>query len=158
MATTLLRESDEVGNPLSEVVEVRRRFLRSVNLEQDFHSPDPLDGYLPTPAGIGALEQIAEGVRKPHARAFSITGAYGSGKFAFALFAAKVLAVDGDDARTYIAQRIDSVQVAVRLEVTCFLIARQHSYRMGTLRSFEVRHCRPGKSQNDFGVSLPTQV
>lgn len=60
MPTTLLRESDAVGIPLSEVVEVRRRFLRSVNLEQDFQSRDPLDGYLLTPAGLGAQEQIAD--------------------------------------------------------------------------------------------------
>ena len=79
--------------PLTELASVRQRFLRSVNLERDFYSPDPLAGYVPTPAAFAALERIAEGIGNPSARAYSLTGAYGTGKSAFALFAAKTLAV-----------------------------------------------------------------
>jgi hypothetical protein len=96
MPTTLLNEFEPTGTPLVEVVEVRRRFLRSVNLEQDFYSADPLDGYLLTSSGFAALERITEGVKHIHARAFSITGSYGSGKSAFTLFASKILAADGE--------------------------------------------------------------
>ena len=63
-----------------------------MNLERDFYSPDPLAGYVPTPGAFAALERIAEGIGNPTARAFSVTGAYGTGKSAFALFAAKTLA------------------------------------------------------------------
>ena len=92
MPTTFLNEGDGMGVSMTEVVEVKRRFLRSVNLEQDFYTDDPLEGYLLTSSGLAALERVIEGVRRTYSRAFSITGAYGSGKSAFALFAAKALA------------------------------------------------------------------
>ena len=67
---------------LSEIVKVRRRFLRSVSLERDFYTTAPLEGYIPTPSAIAALGRIAAGVRDPSARAVSLTGAYGTGKSA----------------------------------------------------------------------------
>ncbi len=70
----------------------KRDSLRSVNLERDFYSVNPLDGYLPTPSALAALERVAVGIAHPHARAFSVTGPYGSGKSSFALYACKVLA------------------------------------------------------------------
>lgn len=77
---------------LAGIVSVQRRFLRSVNLERDFYSPDPLDGYLLTASAVVALDRLASGIAQPHARAFSLTGPYGSGKSAFALFASKAMA------------------------------------------------------------------
>ena len=78
--------------PLADIIHVGRRFLRSVNLERDFYSPDPLDGYLPTPSALSALDRVSTGIAQPYARAFSVTGSYGSGKSSFALYACKVLA------------------------------------------------------------------
>jgi hypothetical protein len=78
--------------PLVDLVRVRPRFLRSINLERDFYAPDPLEGYVLTPAAVSTLERLAAGVRQPAARAWSITGAYGTGKSAFALLAAKAFA------------------------------------------------------------------
>jgi predicted NACHT family NTPase len=92
MPLMLSEPFETAGVPLSEVVELRRRFLRSVNLEQDFYTHNPLDGYQLTGSGVATLERIAEGIEHTYARAFSITGTYGSGKSAFALFAAKVRA------------------------------------------------------------------
>ena len=77
---------------LDDMVHVGRRFLRSVNLERDFYSPAPLDGYLPTPSALSALDRVSTGISQPYARAFSVTGSYGSGKSSFALYACKVLA------------------------------------------------------------------
>ncbi len=77
--------------PLAGFISVQRRFLRSVNLERDFYSPDPLDGYLLTASALLAFDRLAAGISQPHARAFSLTGPYGSGKSAFALFASKAL-------------------------------------------------------------------
>lgn len=93
MPTIPTETQAEVGLQLTSFVGVRQRFLRSVNLERDFYSVDALQGYVPTPAALSALERIAEGIRNPNARAYSLTGAYGTGKSAFALFAAKTLAV-----------------------------------------------------------------
>ena len=113
MLTTPREAFGGAGIPLAELVSVRQRFLRSVNLEQDFYTANPLDGYLLTPSGFAALERIAEGVRRPYARAFSITGAYGSGKSAFALFAAKVLAF-GNDAPDSPRRRVLTQQLELR--------------------------------------------
>lgn len=78
--------------PLSALVNVRSRFLRSVNLERDFYTEAPLDGYVPTPGAMAALGRIAQDVQMPHARAWSVTGPYGTGKSAFALLLTKTLA------------------------------------------------------------------
>jgi len=77
---------------LSEMVGVRSRFLRSVNLERDFGTDAPLDGYVPTPGALAALARIGGGVRTASERAWSVTGPYGTGKSAFALLLAKTLA------------------------------------------------------------------
>src|SRR5579875_1063655 len=89
MSTETARLEDA---PLANFISVQRRFLRSVNLERDFYSPDPLDGYLLTARAVVAFDRLATGIATPHARAFSLTGPYGSGKSAFALFASKALA------------------------------------------------------------------
>jgi hypothetical protein len=86
-------ETDQILDvTLAALVSVQRRFLRSVNLERDFYSPDPLEGYLLTASAAAAFERLSAGIAQPHARAFSLTGPYGSGKSAFALFASKVMA------------------------------------------------------------------
>jgi hypothetical protein len=77
---------------LSRFVRVRRRFLRSVNLERDFYTDAPLEGYIPTPSALTSLERVAVGIGQASARAFSLTGSYGTGKSAFALLLTKVLA------------------------------------------------------------------
>jgi hypothetical protein len=77
---------------LSEIVKVKSEFGRSVNLERDFYTPASMDGYVLTTTGLTSLERIAHTVDKnSQAKAWTITGAYGSGKSAFALFAAKLL-------------------------------------------------------------------
>ena len=78
--------------PLSALIAVRPRFLRSVNLEKDFYAPAALEGYVPTPGALSALTHIAAGVRSPALRAWSVTGPYGTGKSAFALYLTKMLA------------------------------------------------------------------
>ena len=92
MLTITSEEQDAARIPLSDVARVRPRYLRSVSIERDFYGTDSLEGYILTPAALVSLERIALGIRQPSARAFSITGPYGSGKSAFALFAAKTLA------------------------------------------------------------------
>ena len=80
-------EQDEKGIGLTKIVQVGRRFLRSVNLERDFYTPDSMDGYVLTPAALTTLDRLAIAIDQPSARAWSITGAYGTGKSAFALMA-----------------------------------------------------------------------
>jgi hypothetical protein len=85
------------GIKLSEIVSVSSRFSRSVNLERDFYDQVSLTGYVLTTTARDGLRRIAEAYTNPNAtRAWTITGSYGSGKSAFALFAAKALNSGGN--------------------------------------------------------------
>jgi hypothetical protein len=89
--------------PLRQIVTVRSRFTRSVSLHRDWERGDALEGYVLTPAGREILDRLASSVRgESPTRAWSLTGPYGSGKSAFALFASQVLGgqgTAGDQAR-----------------------------------------------------------
>ena len=81
------------GTPLHQIVTVNARFSRSVSLTRDFEIGNALDGYILTPIGrdlLGRLQSALHGTSMT--RAWSITGAYGSGKSAFALCVAHLLA------------------------------------------------------------------
>ena len=78
--------------PLSEIFHVSSRFRRSVHLERDFYTENSLDGYVVTVTARETLRRLISALENPSAsKAWSLTGPYGSGKSAFALFAAKLL-------------------------------------------------------------------
>ena len=78
--------------PLSDIYQVKGRFRRSVHLERDFYTENALDGYVLTATARETLSRIASTLKNKEAsKAWSLTGPYGSGKSAFALFAAKLL-------------------------------------------------------------------
>lgn len=77
--------------PVAELISLRPRFLKSVHLERDFHGKDTADGYLLTRGSITALSLLSRGVADPSYRAQCISGPYGSGKSALALYFAKLL-------------------------------------------------------------------
>lgn len=77
---------------LEWVVNVQGRFTRSVSLVRDAGRPDTLSGYILTPTGRDVLHRLADALRgESPTRAWSLTGPYGSGKSAFALFVAQLL-------------------------------------------------------------------
>ncbi len=81
---------------LSDVIQVRSRFTRSVNLERDFLSEIAQEGYVITSLSRSTILRIAEGLRlKGGTRAWTLTGPYGSGKSAFALYIAGLFAQSG---------------------------------------------------------------
>lgn len=81
-----------VSNTTREMVEVRGRFHRSVRLVRDWETRDDFGGYLLTPTVRGIATRMLEGLSEQGGtRAWSITGPYGSGKSAFALFLADLL-------------------------------------------------------------------
>jgi hypothetical protein len=83
---------------LSDIVSVGSRFGRSVNLERDFDELVSLEGYVLTTTARSALHRLAQAFQEPAAsRAWTLTGPYGSGKSAFALFAAKALNAGSND-------------------------------------------------------------
>ena len=89
-------DAGQESTSLVNLVEVGRRFQRSVNLGRDTGSPDALNGYVVTPAVRRALSQITDGLDDAAGdRAWSLVGPYGSGKSAFAVFLADLLSPDG---------------------------------------------------------------
>lgn len=85
---------------LSDLFHVKGRFHRSVHLERDFYSDNSLDGFVLTVTAREMLDRIVSTLEnKTTTRAWSITGPYGSGKSAFALYAAKLLG-NSDDPTT----------------------------------------------------------
>ncbi|MBY0358209.1 MAG: hypothetical protein K2W82_09435 [Candidatus Obscuribacterales bacterium] len=72
---------------LSEHIHLKRRYYRSINLERDLDSAEALEGYVVTPRGAHALERILSAIGLQRAsRAWTLTGAYGTGKSSFAHF------------------------------------------------------------------------
>ncbi len=80
----------------ADFVQIRSRYQRSVHLQRDAQASDWLDGYIVTPLGRSLLARMGHGLQEGGtARSWSITGPYGSGKSAFALFLSQVMATEG---------------------------------------------------------------
>ena len=78
--------------PLSELFHVASRFHRSVHLERDFYTKNALDGYVLTVTARETLRRVIAALdNELTSKAWTLTGPYGSGKSAFALFIAKLL-------------------------------------------------------------------
>ena len=76
---------------LSDLFHITKRFQRSVHLERDFYTENALEGYIVTVKVRETLTRlIAAQENGATSKAWSLTGPYGSGKSAFALFAAKL--------------------------------------------------------------------
>jgi hypothetical protein len=83
---------------LRDLITVVPRFSRAINLERDAAGSGGVDGYLVTTTAEGVLARFAETLKGPTGhRAWTLTGPYGSGKSAFALFLVKLLGSDSDD-------------------------------------------------------------
>ena len=81
-----------VDVPLSELFHIKGRFRRSVHLERDFYTENVLDGYILTVTAREMLSRVISTLENDGmSKAWSLTGPYGSGKSAFALYAAKLL-------------------------------------------------------------------
>ena len=77
---------------LSKFFQIKGRFRRSVHLERDFYTENALDGYILTVTAREMLWRIVATLKnETTSKAWSLTGPYGSGKSAFALFTAKLL-------------------------------------------------------------------
>jgi len=75
---------------LNEIIRIRSNRLRAVRLEDDLPNGHLLDGYTLTAQALAVLGRVADGLSN-HARAWTLTGPYGSGKSFFGLFLAHLL-------------------------------------------------------------------
>jgi hypothetical protein len=77
---------------LNKLFSVAPRYTRSISLERDLENAQAMAGYILTPTGHDLLTRIARMLDgEPSQRAWTLTGPYGSGKSAFALFLATLL-------------------------------------------------------------------
>jgi len=89
------------------LVSIRGSFRRSINLIRDFYSPEALGDYIVTSKAKELLDRVADALATPLAnRAWSITGPYGGGKSAFALFMVRLL--QGDENAFEILHKADA--------------------------------------------------
>lgn len=73
-------------------ISIRGRFKRSVDLVRDFYDAPNIEGYIVTPTARKVLRQISASMREERPeRAWTLTGPYGGGKSAFALFASHLM-------------------------------------------------------------------
>lgn len=80
------------GPLLADCIVVPSRFLRSMNLEKDYGSARANGGYIVTPNARAVLRRVAEGLScNSTYRAWTLTGPYGVGKSAFALYLTRLL-------------------------------------------------------------------
>ena len=80
-----------VNTRLKDLFHITERFQRSVYLERDFYTENALEGYIVTVKARETLTRlISAQENEATSKAWSLTGPYGSGKSAFALFAAKL--------------------------------------------------------------------
>src|SRR5579862_8768627 len=83
---------------LRDLITVAPRYARSINIERDSRSATALDGYIVTATAQRTLGRITAALGDELSqRAWTITGAYGSGKSAFALFLANLFGFPGND-------------------------------------------------------------
>lgn len=84
---------DEPRRPLRDLVRPPLRFHRSVHLPRDWANREAPGGYVVTGAIRETARQVLEELTAPDgARAWTLTGPYGSGKSSFLLFLADLLA------------------------------------------------------------------
>jgi hypothetical protein len=82
--------------PLSEFIEIRGRFKRSIHLEKDYVGSSQNGDYIVTTTARGALRRLLEGIKgSSPCRAWTLTGPYGTGKSAFAVFLTRLLCSSG---------------------------------------------------------------
>ncbi|GLV54353.1 hypothetical protein KDH_12010 [Dictyobacter sp. S3.2.2.5] len=82
---------------LSDIISLKRRYNRSINLERDLSLTESVLGYIPTSWALDTSEHIMSALVTDNAvRAWTITGVYGTGKSAFAHFLAALVASKSD--------------------------------------------------------------
>lgn len=81
-----------IPSALTSLVQIRQTAIRAIRLESDLHHPGLAQGYVLTSQALACLGRIVTGLdEKRPARAWTLTGPYGSGKSYFGLFLLNLL-------------------------------------------------------------------
>jgi len=124
----------------SDFISVKRRYTRSVNLERDIKIPDSIDGYIPTARSIDGLTRFINSFSHPHSvKAWTLTGAYGTGKSAFAHFLT-ILSGEHDD---YTRKKASNILRSVDSKNELAGLFDQHIPEKGLLRAIVTAQREP---------------
>ncbi len=104
---------------LEQLFDVEDRFRRSVNVAADYQRADALSGYVVTPLVRAILSRIAVGLSQDALnRAWSITGPYGAGKSACAVFLCQALGYPvNEEARQVLREDAPAVERELMLRM-----------------------------------------
>jgi hypothetical protein len=97
---------------LSSVIEISRKFLRSIQIDDDFGREDALSGYVCQGTARSLLESMAQQLIETKQRAFTWTGPYGGGKSSLALMLCSLVGQNQqlrDRAKTILSLPADSL-------------------------------------------------
>lgn len=75
-------------------ISIANQFQRSIRIDLDLDHKEALTGYIPVQSCLNTLQTMARAMLVKHEYAFTWTGAYGSGKSAFALMLLSLLSPD----------------------------------------------------------------
>lgn len=103
------------AHALQNIITIQQSGVRSIRLEDDLFQDELAQGYVLTAQGLSALERVFNGIRNKGARAWTLTGPYGSGKSFFGLFLSRAL--DGFSAAREARQRLSGVQPNLAEEI-----------------------------------------
>ncbi|MBF2053915.1 MAG: hypothetical protein IGS03_10695 [Candidatus Sericytochromatia bacterium] len=84
--TQPILQNNLVKQDLRSLIQLDRRYSRSVQLERDMDHADAVRGYVITPRAQEALDRFFDALLPGKTRAFTITGVYGTGKSSLAHF------------------------------------------------------------------------
>ena len=79
---------------LSEIIDIKRHFLKSININFDFGRSDAIEGYILQPSAKSLLTTLANHLTQTQQKAFTWTGPYGGGKSLLALTLASLAGGD----------------------------------------------------------------
>jgi hypothetical protein len=134
-------------NRISDIFDIKKRFLRSTHLERDFEDSSAMSGYVLTPPAQEGFERLIQGLRpKSGQRAWRVTGDYGTGKSSFALALAHLLSEDGGGLPQDVRECFDFRSLGVKrpnllpVLVTGTRAPLGESLRLALARSLE-SHC-----------------
>lgn len=92
--------AEHKNSNLASYVRIEQAAIRSIRLETDLQHKGMADGYVLTSQALAQLARILAGYRDKHpARAWTLTGPYGSGKSYFGLFLMNLLGKNQPDHR-----------------------------------------------------------
>ncbi|MCZ7554719.1 MAG: hypothetical protein M5U05_19450 [Anaerolineales bacterium] len=84
--------NNDIPSLLASIVEIQQAAIRAIRLESDLHHAGLAQGYVLTSQALACLGRIVTGLdEKRPARAWTLTGPYGSGKSYFGLFLLNLL-------------------------------------------------------------------